>query len=344
MNPESKLQRLLAEPPPLDPHERVLVEALARLPPAPDIPADALNRVWRRLRSRRGRAPRRSTLALVLTTALAVAAAGIWLARSRPAGPSRSPARDVKPARSEARPGRGPVRLAPLTQLAQTRSRAGDVALVWTSGFETDDLSEWMQPGEDFPRAYADLGTRVQMVQDPVKSGQRALEVGMTTSDGQYRLAALTRERGLPREGVYKASFFFPQRYESPRYWTIFRFLARPAPGEGARDIWLLTVVNRADGEMVLGLHDARGSRHLRQPSPVALPVRRWVDLEVAFAASSDESGRIVVWQDGIKIFEELGIATTSTPWVQWSVGSSGVGMSPSPAVIYLDDISISAL
>jgi len=80
------------------------------------------------------------------------------------------------------------------------------------------------------------------------------------------------------------------------------------------------------------------------------LPIGRWVHLEAYLKESKDFHGRLKFWQDGTLLFDLSGIRTSYpncnfNSWCaddEWSVNLYSDGISPSPAVVYFDDASIS--
>jgi hypothetical protein len=284
--------------------------------------------------------------------AVAAAAVGVWTHR-----PSRQQA--VSPATFT--PGTGVSRPQPakppaFTQAPPSRSaaepevKASDPAVVvprvtgfsWHSGFETGDLSEWHIETKGYVGKGVFKSARQELTTDVAHTGTRAMKFTMDKGEG---MTFLYREDVLPQEGYFGAWFYFPERYTVARggVWSVFRFTGRRDVKDPKSycGLFMLRVQRRADGEMAFNLWDEPHMRERRQASPVAVPVGQWVHVEAYYRPRTDDSGRIVFWQDGVEIFDVNG-QTAFNEWFSWSLSSIGKSVSPVPAVVYVDDASIS--
>jgi Polysaccharide lyase len=337
------------------PHARGAVRALRRLGPWQN-PPGYRERLRRAIdaRASRGRRRRLWPLGLVLAGAGALAAIAI-VGRDPPApAPGASRAVESRWPRRRALPmlvvPGDPARQSdwrPSTEGAARAWKVGEPPLApgdWSAGFETGDRSEW-QIGSPPDRSgfYEPEGAQEPVTQ-PVHSGRYALKVTIDAGLGRRRVTYLYRDGSLPREGRYSAWYYFPDRHRAPVFWSIMSFRGRADPGDETTlidNLWNLTIYNREDGAMALKLWDGARMRDLLQPAPVALPTGRWVHIEAHFRQASDDTGRIAFWQDGVPIFDLDGISTAPSAWTSWLVGSVGRDVSPTPTVIFIDDVSI---
>ncbi|QQS43825.1 hypothetical protein IPM65_06855 [Candidatus Roizmanbacteria bacterium] len=77
--------------------------------------------------------------------------------------------------------------------------------------------------------------------------------------------------------------------------------------------------------------------------SPLNVPAKQWVHLEMFLSQSSGFDGQIIVWQDGQEIYNIDGVRTKfEDSFNSWSVNSYGAGISPSAFTVYVDDAVIS--
>jgi hypothetical protein len=109
---------------------------------------------------------------------------------------------------------------------------------------------------------------------------------------------------------------------------------------------WQLNVGNRSDGAMYFYLYNWVNQRSYTQEI-VNIPERQWMHVEVYYKQSSTNQGRITVWQDGALIFDIEGITThyaDAIETVNWSVNNYTDNISPSTAVIFIDDAVISTV
>ena len=78
-------------------------------------------------------------------------------------------------------------------------------------------------------------------------------------------------------------------------------------------------------------------------PTNIQIPVGRWVHVETRYKSAGDFTGAIQTWVDGVEILNMQGVRTRYPDGdTQWSVTSYAQGLSPAPAVIYVDDVVIS--
>jgi len=79
------------------------------------------------------------------------------------------------------------------------------------------------------------------------------------------------------------------------------------------------------------------------------LPIRQWVHLEAFLHESNKYDGQVTIWQNGVKIFDFTNVVTSYNncnynAWCaenEWSVNLYSNGLSPDPAVAYIDDARI---
>jgi hypothetical protein len=218
--------------------------------------------------------------------------------------------------------------------------------VLWGTGFETGDRADWrFVLARPRPGYFEAPGTRQEIVAEPVRTGRFAMKLAIEAG-GKTRVTYLNRDRLLPEEGYYGAWYRWPARHEAPTYWTIMSFRSRTDPDDErtrVENLWNVDIRNREDGEMALALWHGARRRHLRQPAPIAVPIDRWVHVEVYFKRSSRDDGRIAVFQDGTKIFDLAGIATAPSEWLSFMVASVGKNVTPSPAVLFVDDVAVVA-
>jgi hypothetical protein len=196
--------------------------------------------------------------------------------------------------------------------------------------------------------AWAPADTRQEVTTEQARSGRYSLKMTVDTTDTAKlsKNTFLFRDGALPKTGYYSAWFLFPQRYQSPSFWTVMLFKGRRDPVDPRTEyanMWGLLVNSRPDGEMAFVLHDRQRARWIRQDEPLAIPVQRWVHVEAYLRLASDATGRIVFWQDGSKIFDLDGLPTAPSEWVSLIIASIAKQVSPSPAVVYVDDVSVAS-
>ena len=76
-------------------------------------------------------------------------------------------------------------------------------------------------------------------------------------------------------------------------------------------------------------------------PSPV-VPVGQWFQIEAFYRNTQDGTGRLTFWLDGRQIVDIANQPMATTPWVEWNACSIGQNLTPSTAVLYIDDCAVS--
>ena len=155
-------------------------------------------------------------------------------------------------------------------------------------------------------------------------------------------------------ELYYSVWYFVPQRYTvNAGGWTDWFFYKSTTPGGKNDPFFLMGWQNTASGGMQLNLYwwqsaategpfpGTGGPR--TWVSPIELPIGRWFQLEARYVCAGDFTGAIQVWQDGVEIFKLEGIRTRYPDGTcVWAVANYGANISPSPHVIYIDDVVVS--
>jgi hypothetical protein len=223
------------------------------------------------------------------------------------------------------------------------------MSILWSASHETGDLSEWYahDGGGEFNSGRGDS----TLSEDVAHSGRYSAKCTIATPpDSGTRLFRWNEPRAH-REAYYSAWFYLPVSFRSA--WNnIFQFKSLLGPANDP--FWFLQVKNRPSGAMYLvlswwsglridGPHAGEGGGSDYHQSIVDLPVTRWTHIEVFLRQSADFDGRIVVWQDGVELFDQRDVRTKYLGGEQsWAVNNYGSGCSPTPMTIYVDDAVIS--
>ncbi len=220
---------------------------------------------------------------------------------------------------------------------------------------EGGNLNEWT--ANDCGEKYDTLGGTTVASRDHAHSGNYSakMTIGATSSGGSTTATRLYRwcEQKLNRELYYSVWYFVPQRYQVQLYgWTNWMQL-KGVDSQNNSPFFILGMSNFSSGAMRLGLTWWPGLKiEGPQPgqsggrswlSPIEVPVGRWFHVEVRHVCAPDFTGAVQVWQDGVQIFKLEGVKTRyPTGTCQWSLDNYGELLTPSPVVIYTDDVAIS--
>ena len=224
---------------------------------------------------------------------------------------------------------------------------------------ETGDLSQWTRGTSELPGQSVDSGacTRPRRgVSDEVAhSGRFSMKLAIDTSRAeascrQYRYEETMTGRPL----FYSAWFYLSNYHEVDDFWNLVQFKSRRF--DDVRGVfWVVDLDSRPDGGgMYLRLRwkgDTHGphsnsrviARKLYGQSLKDVPVRKWFHVEVYLRQSERFGGRIIVWQDGVRIYD---VQNVRTRWPRgdqrMSVNAYSNGVSPPRAILFVDDVVIS--
>lgn len=212
--------------------------------------------------------------------------------------------------------------------------------VLWSADHETGDLSQW--ESSDGGGAFNTGSGDVYVTNAVSRSGNHSLSLSIYGADGDVQGARVFRWKENPADAYYSAWLLFPEWYETGRWWDVFQFKSPDNRGR-SQPMWVLNVGNRRNGEMGFYLWDALSRRSYEHEwgSP-AIPVGKWIHVEVYYRRATDNSGRITVWQDGAKLFDQDGVRTAISKEIQWSLANYTDRITPSNATIYADDAVIS--
>ena len=222
---------------------------------------------------------------------------------------------------------------------APTRQSANGV--LWSSGFETGDLSEWTRKGGG---AVDNSGTGAVNVNNGNGIGVASTDVAhtgnyslkMTISGVTNTTTGVRFFRWHSQTGYYSAWYYFPQVYSGMNWWNVFQW--KDANNNPA---WSVNVEN-VGGQMRYWLYDAYTGGVYNQ-SVANIPVGHWVHLEAYYKIASDNTGRVTVYQNGQQLIDAQNVQTEAPgTGIYWGVSNYTDNIVPSTATIYVDDAAIS--
>ena len=235
-----------------------------------------------------------------------------------------------------------------------TETQPFPVSTVWSADHETGDMSQW--PGATL--GWDDPGCTYHGVSsDYARSGSYSLKLTIDIPAGGKAgcRQARTEETQAGNTYVYEVSYLLPQPVLTlTGHWNVFQFKSKCATCSNSDPIWTIDF----QGDPLRPVLQWKGSAHgiagpregdgvtgqIEYPNILStVPIGSWTTLTVYLHQSSDYDGRIIVWQDGLKLYEISGIRTEyPTGDSRWSVNNYSNGLTVNPYTLYLDDASIS--
>jgi hypothetical protein len=216
----------------------------------------------------------------------------------------------------------------------QTAPSAGTV--LWSSSAETGNLLQWVNSGGGkFNVGSGDSAAS----QDFAHSG--LWSVKMTAPASHATVVYRSREPGMYPDLNYTVWYYFPQLYTVPSGLNVMHWIS-DSPTSGRAPFYLLNVGNRPDGSMYFYLQNWQ-TRQQTSQTQRDIPVGQWFKVDVNYQCAGDGTGHLVLWQDGVQLFELPNAPTRFADGnCEWSVSNHTANASPSPVTIYVDDAAIS--
>ncbi len=208
--------------------------------------------------------------------------------------------------------------------------------LLWSGDVEEASLSDWDRDGGggEFNSGNADSYAS----QDFAHSGSWSAK--MVQSGGGTRMFRWYEAQRNP-DAYYSVWFYFPRAYSTPAgWWNVFQWKSKNTAGQ-IDPFLLLDALAQPDGSMRLSLYNWK-TRVRFGTASVPIPVGRWFKVEAFLHQSASGGGRVVIWQDGVTLFDVSGQTTKFADGdQQWSVNNYSDNVQPQPTVIYADDARI---
>jgi hypothetical protein len=215
--------------------------------------------------------------------------------------------------------------------------------VLWTALFEGDSFDEWTAGDAGMSWAFPTPPNLAEPTAERVRSGGFAakLTVDAPAGSGQANVVLSRAGDVLPPAAYYSVWYYLPRTISVGQYWVIFKFRQREDATQD--ELFDLDLINLDTGEMSLQLYDHRkgGNVPLDADGPI-VPVGRWFQIEAYYRNAQDDTGRLTFWLDGRPILDVANQKMASTPFVEWNVSSIAEDLTPSTAVLYVDDCAIS--
>ncbi len=234
--------------------------------------------------------------------------------------------------------------------------------ILWSGDMETGDLSQWYFPstspfGNYLGGEFNSGGGDSVASQDFAHTGQWSAKMTINTSAGSSGTRLFRWGEPRTYDDLYYSNwFYFPQKFTYSQWSNYVQWKSKHVVnGVTATDpILYLVATNRSNGNMhfvvhwwngltIEGPHPGEFGFRVYEQNLKDIPVGQWFHIEARYVCAADFTGRLTVWQDGVQLFDLTGIRTRYADGdCQWSVNDYGAGITPNPAVIYVDDAVIS--
>ncbi len=218
--------------------------------------------------------------------------------------------------------------------------------VLWSALFEGGTFGEWTGVSGGAVNANPTPPDTIVVSSNYAHHGRYAAELTIDAGpDGTQENAGLVRKGGLPVQAYYSAWYYLPRTVTVGTFWIIFKFRSRIDASDPSteNEFYDLELLNADDGSLTLLLYDHQSGKDvpLVSPAPV-VPVSAWFQVEAFYRNAQDDSGRLTIWLDGQPVVDVTGQPMAPTPWVEWDAVNVGENLTPSTAVVAIDDCAIS--
>ncbi len=208
-------------------------------------------------------------------------------------------------------------------------------SLVFSSTFESGDLSEWGLEGNLYTASAGEI--HVQNLQ--VHTGSSAAEVVTTETGGHVVMGV----GGAWSEVLVRFWIRVDALYQT-RNWPILHIDAEQ--DGGLEQLWDLGLDSSNGETYALFLWEMPAvapidEGRLAATSTVTIPVGTWSEITVHLLASPDETGFIRVFLDGSEVLNLSGRPAGTGDPLRFGFGSFAYDLEPRPASYALDDVEI---
>jgi hypothetical protein len=219
---------------------------------------------------------------------------------------------------------------------AGAEGTADSFALPWSTGFESGfcDYEDGRGP------CISNGSSHYSLVSEPVHSGDfaAAFTVNATGNGGQARCI---REGSLPAAARYGAWYYVPVLAKNQGLWNLIHFQGDNEDHGG--HLWDVSLGDNDSGDLCLVVFNYWLDLPDQSKNP-PIPIGTWFHIEMYLKRATDETGEVIVYQDGVVIFQLTNVETdNSSSWTQWYVGNLADNLDPIDSTLYVDDITISA-
>lgn len=248
-------------------------------------------------------------------------------------------------------------------------------SILWSADHETGNLKQW-EPDAKYPGGgilnTGDDDVIARASKLAVHSGKFSAEATISkairSANGKraVRLMRWTDKpwdqegKHFPTSAFYSTWMFLPVKYNPNKYspwdpgdggwWNVFQFKANDE-NDVSQSVWTLDLSHDDDkNELQFGLfHHLGETRYYEQKKPRKVPVGRWLHVEAFLKVASDNTGQIIVWQDGVEVLRVENVQTAITKQNEnsvWGVGNYtdhiAGGEMEGTATIFFDDAMVS--
>lgn len=200
--------------------------------------------------------------------------------------------------------------------------------LLWSSGVETGDTSDW-----DAANGYVftESGT-LEVVSDHSRTGSFAIRALLRASEGQAQLFYRTTELHT----VLGAWYYLPDLVTTP-YWALMKLRGGRADDDFAVDDTFDIVLVTDEDLYRVGVLDKEADELFM--TDITVLSGQWFHIEADYR-HEPEVGHLRLFVNGAEAYRTGPRSIGQAPRVEWGVGSTAIDANP-PGPVFIDDLSV---
>ena len=228
--------------------------------------------------------------------------------------------------------------------------------VIWSANMETADLSQWTINGTK--GGSYDSGTCIRpnygVTTEKAHSGAFSMKMTIDTTVQESGCRQFRHQESVTGNTYYYGAWFFiPANTKATNYWNIFQFKSQTSTRNDP--FWVIDLMPRkSTGSLRLLLRwkgtvvgpystDSKTGTKYYDQGLVDAPVGKWFHIQAYLVQSSYFTGHLVIWQDGVKIYDMVNVKTKYVGGDErWSVNNYSDKVSPTPATLFVDDATVS--
>jgi hypothetical protein len=224
-------------------------------------------------------------------------------------------------------------------------SQRSDQRIIWGTGFEKSDPRLWIIEGGFIRQGAGSYYLFTPLAHRGKFSIGLTIDTNAESESGSHAAYLFSPFQLIDEAYYYSAWYYIPGGVNIGSWWNIWQWKSTYNGKTGdSKPVFVIGILQQK-GKNYLYLRDILNpdinDSLLQEELPV--PTDQWFQIEAYYMKSRDDSGKIIVWQDGVEIFNLSNITTSlADNTVLWSVNNYTDTLTPNPYTIYVDDIAIS--
>jgi hypothetical protein len=229
----------------------------------------------------------------------------------------------------------------------QAKQNSVNSTIIWKASHETGDISEWQQHGGFIHQGQS---AYFSIVSPFARSGKYAVALTIDTegaSNSGSFAAYLFFWDQLPGDAYYYSAWYYiPAGTQPQLWWNIFQWKSTyNGNTDDSVPMYIIDILEQPNGQLALHLvyrPDINEKIDYRQ-NKKTVPTDQWFHIEAYYRKAVDQTGQVIVWQDGEELINLSDVQTTMKDnTVYWSVNHYTDFILPNPSTIFIDDAVIS--